>query len=1334
MSGFTIRAARYPAYGPLTTLLDPPPTSLLDDCQTRDVPGLRHALARLPAAERVPERLPEALAERFRASRAATAQRRASRPRPSFPEDLPIVAECAALVEAIAEHPVTIVCGETGSGKTTQLPKICLEAGRGVRGLIGHTQPRRIAARATAERIAFELASPLGDLVGYKIRFTDRTRPGAYIKVMTDGMLLAEIQGDPELSAYDTLIIDEAHERSVNIDFLLGYLCRLLRRRPDLRLIVTSATLDAGHYARFFGERAGCAPVPVFEVSGRLHPIEIRWRPPDTDTELADAIVDAVHELTLAGPGDVLVFLPGEREIRETERALRQAHAAASGPRPEILPLYARQSAREQAHVFNPGRTLRVVLATNVAETSLTVPGIRYVIDTGLARIKRYSPRNKVEQLHVEPIAQSAARQRAGRCGRVAAGICIRLYAEDDFLNRPMQTDPEILRCSLAGVILRMKALGLGRIEDFALLDPPSPRQVQDGHRLLAELGAIDDSHALTPLGRELARLPLDPKIGRMLLAARAEGCLSEMLAIVSALAAGDARERADESRRAGGEWAALQDERSEFLAYCKLWNAFDQVWRERSSRQQRDWCRQLGLSHRRMREWRDLHAQLGAQVAEFGWRPNVAPADYGAVHRALLAGLLGHIGVKSEDGGHYLGANGIRFLPHPGSALARKAGRWIMAAELVETSRLYARTLARIEPDWIEQVGAHLVRRTVEAPHWEKRSGQAIGLERGVLYGLTLYARRPVAYARIDRALARTLLLREALVAGEVTAEVLKQLPFLRHNLALVAEIRELEERRRRPDLLVDEEQIFDFYDRHIPESVFDVRSLIHWCRSAAPDGPGLELTRAQLLRHEVAGTMSRRFPPAFVWNGQSLPLSYRHEPGASDDGVTLDVPLALLNQIPEARCAWLVPGMLEDKVQALVRTLSPSLRQRLQALPAFAAEFVREFVSDRVSDADATGPDSDLLTALAEAVRQRTQQPLTRESFREERLPDHLRMNFRVLAPDGRVLGQGRALSALRARLGKTASASFSARAAAAPAAPRTAPTTATDEKRFDQDTRHTGWTFGPLPETLALNIDGVVTTGFPAIEDVGDGVRIVLCESAERAQRLQRLGLLRLFRIALKEAVRQLEKSLTSDREFALATALPGGVDRLSADVVACALARTCLGEPWPDDAERFAARVAEARGRIVLVGQELIRLVRGLLAEHAQLRRRLVELKAFGEAVRDIDQQLRGLFAEGFLVEHGYEHVQHYARYLRAMAERLDKLARDPARDARLMAQWQALARPWERACAELTVADASLVRFRWMLEELRVHLFAQALRTPYPVSAKRLGEFWEKRPR
>ena len=1323
----------------MTTLLDPPLISLLDDCQTRDVPGLRHALARLPSGERTPERLPEALAERLRASRAATAQRRASRPRPSFPEDLPIVAECAALVEAIAEHPVTIVCGETGSGKTTQLPKICLEAGRGVRGLIGHTQPRRIAARATAERIAFELASPLGDLVGYKIRFTDRTRPGAYIKVMTDGMLLAEIQGDPELSAYDTLIIDEAHERSVNIDFLLGYLCRLLRRRPDLRLIVTSATLDAGHYARFFGERGGCATVPVFEVSGRLHPIEIRWRPPDTDTEPADAIVDAVRELTLSAPGDVLVFLPGEREIRETERALRQAHTAASGPRPEILPLYARQSAREQARVFNPGQTPRVVLATNVAETSLTVPGIRYVIDTGLARIKRYSPRNKVEQLHVEPIAQSAARQRAGRCGRVAAGICIRLYAEDDFLNRPMQTDPEILRCSLAGVILRMKALGLGRIEDFALLDPPSPRQVQDGHRLLAELGAIDDSHALTPLGRELARLPLDPKIGRMLLAARAEGCLSEMLAIVSALAAGDARERADESRRAGGEWAALQDERSEFLTYCKLWTAFDQVWRERSSRQQRDWCRQHGLNHRRMREWRDLHAQLGAQVAEFGWRPNATPADYGATHRALLAGLLGHVGLKSEDGGHYLGANGIKFLPHPGSALARKAGRWIIAAELVETSRLYARTLARIEPDWIEQVGAHLVRRTVEAPHWEKRSGQAVGLERGVLYGLTLYARRPVAYARIDRALARTLLLREGLVAGEVTAEVLKQLPFLRHNLALVAEIRELEERRRRPDLLVDEELIFDFYDRHVPESVFDVRSLIHWYRSAAPDT--LALSRAQLLRHEAAGTTSRRFPPAFVWNGQSLPLSYRHEPGAGDDGVTLDIPLALLNQIPEARCAWLVPGMLEDKVQALVRTLSPSLRQRLQALPAFAAEFARAFVPDQTSDADATGPDTDLLSALAAAVTQRTQQPLSRESFREERLPEHLRMNFRVLAPDGRVLGQGRDLSALRARLGQTASASFSARAAAAaPAARRIEPMSTPaedggrDPQRFDPDARHTGWTFGPLPETLALDIDGVVTTGFPAIEDVGDGVRIVLCESAERARGLQRLGLLRLFRIALKEAVRQLEKSLTSDREFALAATLPGGVDRLSADLVACALARTCLGEPWPDDAERFAARIAEARGRIVLVGQELIRLVRGLLAEHAQLRRRLLELKAFGEAVRDIDQQLRGLFAAGFLDVYGYEHVQHYARYLRAIGERLDKLARDPARDARLMAQWQALARPWERACADRKAADAFLDRFRWMLEELRVHLFAQALRTPYPVSAKRLSEFWEKRPR
>ncbi len=853
-----------------------PLSSLLELILSKDRPALRRALQALPSRVERLQDLPEALREKFERSITARALRRQGLPKPGFPEELPVNQRRAEIAEAIRDNQVVIICGETGSGKTTQIPKICLELGRGEAGLIGHTQPRRIAARATATRIAEELNSELGGVVGYKIRFTDHTKPESYIKLMTDGILLAETQGDSLLSAYDTIIIDEAHERSLNIDFLLGYLRTLLLKRSDMKVIVTSATLDAERFANHFSNDG--KPAPVIEVSGRLYPIEVRYRPIEDDTkpgvvaqqgqrerelaaqraarrqdkDLYEAIVDAVDELQREGPGDVLVFLPGEREIREAAEALRKHSFGGHGPGTEILTLFARQSAQEQQRVFSRSGGRRVVLSTNVAETSLTVPGIRYVIDAGLARMNRYSVRNKVELLQVEKIAQSAAKQRAGRCGRVQDGICIRLYAEDDFNRRPVHTEPEILRSSLAGVILRMKSLHLGAVEDFPFIDAPTPRAIGDGYQLLNELGAVDDDNALTPIGKELAKLPLDPKIGRMILAARDRDCLREVLVIAAALSTQDPRERPPEQSGTADQAHAKfrlapddkQEPRSEFLWYCNLWRVADEIWKHESSSKQKAWCKQHFLSWMRMREWRDVHGQLHALCAEHGWKENVEPADYEALHKALLTGLLGHIGVKQEEtvgqnAGAYLGARGIRFWPHPSSYLAKKAGKWLMAAELIDTSRLYARCIARIEPEWIEEVGGHIVKKQVYEPHWEKKHGAVRAYERGVLYGITLYARRPVGYADIDPVACREIFIREALVEGDLDDAHAKVMPFFQHNERLMVEIERLEHKMRRPDLLVDKSLIEAFYDAQIPQDVTDVRSFEAWRKKAERERP---------------------------------------------------------------------------------------------------------------------------------------------------------------------------------------------------------------------------------------------------------------------------------------------------------------------------------------------------------------------------------------------------------------------------------------------------------------------------------------------------------------
>ena len=1235
-----------------------------------------------------------------RRSPAELEARRRNLPRPSFPEDLPIAARRAEIARAIRAHPVVIVCGETGSGKTTQLPKICLELGRGVEGLIGHTQPRRIAARATAARIAHELKTELGQAVGFKIRFTDRTSPSSYVKLMTDGILLAETQGDPELRQYDTLIIDEAHERSLNIDFLLGYVRALLPRRPDLKLIVTSATIDAERFARHFGG------APVIEVSGRLFPVEVRYRPvqenEDGELDVNEAIVDAVDEAARQGPGDVLVFLPGEREIREAAEALRKHHP----PQTEILPLYARLSAQEQERVFKSHAGRRIVLATNVAETSLTVPGIRYVVDPGFARVKRYSYRSKVEQLQVERISQAAAQQRAGRCGRVAAGVCLRLYDEQDFARRPAFTDPEVLRASLAAVILRMKSLGLGAVEAFPFIDPPAPKAIADGYALLQELGAVDDARELTGVGRSLARLPVDPRVGRMVLAAHEEGSLAEVLVIAAALSVQDPRERPlERAQAADAAQKPFADERSDFLGYLKLWKFFEDGLHHESNRKLHQACREHFLSFNRMREWRDVHAQLKELTTELGWKAGEMKQDneqYARVHRALLAGLLGNVGLKSDDGS-YQGARGIKFWTHPGSALAKKAPRWIVAAELTETTRLFARCVAGVEPEWLERIGAHLLKRAHADPHWERKPAQVVALERGTLYGLPVYVNRRIHYGPLDPAEARRIFIRQALVEGDWESRA----PFFQHNQRLVREIEKLEHKSRRPDVLVDDELIFAFYDSLVPEGIHNGAGFDAWrAELERTDPKRLFLRREDLMRHEAAGITTELFPPALEMAGRTFALEYLHDPGGPRDGVTMTVPLVALNQVSAARCEWLVPGLLKEKVQLLAKSLPQKLRHRLGPLPEFGAGF-----------AAAVAPgDTPLAQAIARYARETLDLVVPVDGFRPETVPAHLWMNFRVIDEHGRQLGMGRNLAQLRAELGREAGEQFAAIAGAGAA-----------------QAGLTDWSFGPLEEVMELARGSQTLIGHPALVDRGDSVDLEVFDARDKAQAAHRAGLRRLFMLRLKEQARYIEKSLPGLQAMVLQYAGLGDANALRAQLVAAAFERACMADPLPCSAEAFARRCEEARPRLALIAQELARLVGVVLAEHQALQKKLQAAKAFPEAVRDVGAQLARLMPKDFVLATPWERLQHFPRYLKAAGLRLEKLRADPARDARALAELAPLETQWLREDArqrKAGAADPQLEQFRWLLEELRVQLFAQELRTPVPVSAKRLHKLWQ----
>lgn len=1331
-------------------------------------------------AQGAPQAAGERAPRRERPPRAAVAPNPV--PPITYPESLPVSGKRDEIARAIAGHQVVIVCGETGSGKTTQLPKICLDLGRGLgaggTGLIGHTQPRRLAASSTGRRIAEELGTPFGEVVGYKVRFTDNLAPGASVKLMTDGILLAETQTDPLLKAYDTLIIDEAHERSLNIDFLLGYLKEILPRRPDLKLIVTSATIDADRFARHFGtdER----PAPVIEVSGRLYPVEMRYRPVaedrqavknaegtggrdrvktarEAERDLMDAIVDAVDELCREGPGDVLVFLPGEREIREAAEALRKHHP----PHTEILPLFARLSAADQDKVFKASNARRIVLATNVAETSLTVPGIRYVVDTGLARVKRYSYRNKVEQLQVESISQAAANQRAGRCGRVADGVCIRLYEESDYQARARFTDPEILRSSLASVILRMKSLHLTAIESFPFLEPPPGRAIADGYQLLNELGAVDDDNALTPLGRELARLPLDPRVGRMILAARDQQSLREVLIIASALSVQDPRDRPIEAQeQADQAHRRFADERSEFLQWLKIWAWFEEaVAHKKSNRQLVDACRQNFLSHLRLREWRDVHSQLLTVVREHGWRLNEVEATYEQVHLALLTGLLGNLGMKADDDPHYLGARGIKFYLWPGSALAKKAGRWVMAAELVETSRLYARCLAKIEPEWVEKIGAHLLKKSLSEPHWEKRPAQVSAFERATLYGLPIYHRRRVAFGKQDPARARELFIRGALVEGEFDTK----LPFFAHNRKLLADIEQLEHKSRRQDVLVDDELIYAYYDQAIPEGIHTGAAFERWYRDEAKKGGQAEekqrllyLSRDDLMRHEAAGVTTELFPKRATMAGVEMALTYHFEPGTPRDGVTLAVPLYALNQVDARRCEWLVPGMLKEKVQLLLKSLPQKLRRHCVPLPEYAAGFVERTGRERFG---AGG----LVEALIADVRGETQVAMKTADFKLETLPAHLFMNFKVIDEHGRQLAMGRNLAQLRQELGAQAQQQFQKIAAAstiapggeagegdagdAPALAAVPGSAAKGGKPGKGAAPHTAapaeagatalyenlttWNFGKLPELLEIRRRGQTLYGYPALVDRGTHCDVEVFDSPEEAARIHRAGLRRLFALQLKEPIKFLEKNLPGLREMAMQYMSLGTQDELRDQLIDTALDRACLQDPLPDDDASFHARRDEGRSRLNLLAQEIARLVGQILAEYAGLAKKLAQAKPFAQAHADLQQQLAALVGKRFVIDTPYVQLAHFPRYLKGIALRIDKLKADPARDAKQSGELLPLVQQYQRAVSQRGgVADSRLAEFRWLLEELRISLFAQELRTPMPVSVKRLHKVWE----
>jgi ATP-dependent helicase HrpA len=1242
------------------------------------------------------------LAARLARAVARAEARRLSVPSLSYPDALPVSSRIEEIIAAIAAHPVVVVCGETGSGKTTQLPKACLAAGRGVTGLIGHTQPRRIAARSVAARLAEELGVPLGEQVGFKVRFAEKGSDRTLVRVMTDGILLAEIQSDPELLRYDTLIIDEAHERSLNVDFLLGYLKRLLPRRPDLRVVITSATIDPESFSRFFDG------APVIEVSGRGFPIETRYRPlgadedDDLDPGLVPGIVAAVREVRSesASDGDMLVFLPGEREIREAGEAL----GAAFGPSLDILPLFSRLSWGEQQRVFQAGPRRRVVLATNVAETSITVPGIRAVIDSGLARIGRYSPRSKILRLPIEPVSQASANQRQGRCGRVGPGLCIRLFSEADFVAREAFTPPEILRTNLASVILQMETLGLGSVEDFPFPDPPDTRLVNDGYRLLQELEAVTQDRGVTELGRQLARIPVDPQLARMLAEARRFDALAEVLTLVAVLSIQDPRERPADHRAAADEkHAAFADPRSEFIGLLRLWQAWQEVRATRGSAQSRRWCRENFLSAARMREWEALRAQLEEIVAELGWHAGTRAADAAAVHRSLLPGLLGNLGEKTERG-DYLGARGLRFSIAPGSPLRDRSPRWVMAATLAETQRVYARTVAAVDPEWIETAAHHLVRRSYGEPEWLPQRGYVAARETVSLYGLTLAAGRRVNYGGIAPEEARRLFVREALVHGRSRLRA----RFLAHN-ARVREALEREEAKlRRRGVILDEDRMEEFYLERIPAGVHSLSAFERWLRQASPaNDRSLRFSAAEVTAPGAPAADPQAFPDTLQLAGHPLPVQYRFEPGAPDDGATVELPLAFLTQLTAGEVEWGIPGWRAERLTEAIRGLPKATRRQLVPAPDVAARCLGEI----------TPGDGSFLEAAAAWLTRHGGVPVTAAELRTSRVPDHLRLNLRISDEDGRSVGEGRDLDELKRGLRKAQDRAL-----------------ASSAEEFVRE-GVTDWDFGTLPETMEVVRGGLRLLMHPAVEDHGASVTLTCLDSAERAQAVTRAGIRRLLAIRLEAPLRYVRKALAADRELALLMQPVGPLKDLADDVCDRAVDRCCLGEGEPLPRHRAGFEQAAERGRADLYEEamRILSIVKDALSGRRDVLRALEDLPDGVDPVlvEDCRAQAQELAGARLVAEAPDPWLDALPRFLKAAGRRAAKLraARGPALDSQYeLRQWRSTVAALRAGCSgRHAPPPEALERLRWMVEEYGVSLFAQELRTSLPVSAKRLRQ-------
>ncbi|MGW4232914.1 ATP-dependent RNA helicase HrpA [Streptomyces sp. NPDC004980] len=1276
---------------------------------------------RLEGARRI--RKPEArqsVLDEIAAEAGKAAERLAGRaarmPALSYPEQLPVSQKKDEILEAIRDHQVVIVAGETGSGKTTQIPKICMELGRGVRGMIGHTQPRRIAARTVAERVADELKTPLGEAVGWKVRFTDQVNPDAtFVKLMTDGILLAEIQTDRELLAYDTIIIDEAHERSLNIDFLLGYLARLLPRRPDLKVVITSATIDPERFAKHFGE------APIVEVSGRTYPVEVRYRPlleeagEDSDRDQITAICDAVDELQSEGPGDVLVFLSGEREIRDTADALGKRNLRHT----EVLPLYARLSHAEQHRVFQRHTGRRIVLATNVAETSLTVPGIKYVIDPGNARISRYSHRTKVQRLPIERISQASANQRKGRCGRTSDGICIRLYSEDDFVTRPEFTDPEILRTNLASVILQMTAAGLGEIEKFPFIDPPDHRNIRDGVQLLQELGALDPEEKdpkkrLTPLGRQLSQLPVDPRLARMVIEADRNGCAREVMVIAAALSIQDPRERPSEKQtQADQQHARFKDETSDFLAYLNLWRYVREQQRERGSSSFRRMCKQEYLNFLRIREWQDIYAQLRTVAKQMGIAVEEPKDDEGvpeqAVHTSLLAGLLSHIGLKDTEKNEYLGARSAKFAIFPGSALFKKQPRFVMSAELVETSRLWARVNAKVEPEWIEPLAEHLLKRTYSEPHWEKDQAAVMAYERVTLYGVPIVAQRKINFGRIDQEASRDLFIRNALVEGDWRTHH----QFFHDNRKLLGEVEELEHRARRRDILVDDETLFDFYDRRIPEHVVSGAHFDSWWKHKRRDEPdALDFERSMLINEKASAVTKDDYPDSWRQGKLKFRVTYQFEPGADADGVTVHVPLQVLNQVTPEGFDWQIPGLREEVVTELIRSLPKPIRRHYVPAPDYAAKFL-----DR-----AVPLQEPLPLTLARELQRMVGVPVTAEDFDLSRVPDHLKITFRIVDERRRKVAEDKDLEALKIQLRPKARQALSQAAAA----------TAGPSGESVERSGLTDWTIGTLDKIFETRRAGQPVKAYPALVDQGGTVAVRLFDTEAEQQQAMWRGTRKLILLNIPvNPAKFASDTLTNQQKLALSRNPHGSIQALFDDCATAAADRLIAAHGGPAwDEASFRKLYDKVRADLVDLTVRTIKQVQQILAAWQACERRLKTTNSLVliNNVTDVRDHLARLVPPGFVTMTGLRRLPDLMRYLVAEDRRLQQMPTNAQRDTTRMEKVHEMQDEYAWLLEQLPQGrpvPQEVLDIRWMIEELRVSYFAHALGTAQPVSDKRI---------